>query len=163
MQYVFNPRSNQINPVTSSTFVDPTLRDKVVSSELYALVCQRKVTIEDIASLFAVNKSPEILLKNYRAVKDSPVSTAPKNAATVKETVVGEHVEEGIGLGKEEASTTDSAFDGKELCSKKQAALLIIANNINCPELSDPDFAPTRPNLIKAIRAKADAAEAPKE
>ena len=77
MKYVFNPRNRQINPVTDQTFVDATLRDKAVSPELYALVCKGKISVEDVAALFAVNKSPEILVKNHKAVKESPVATAP--------------------------------------------------------------------------------------
>lgn len=153
MQYVFNPRNRQINPVTAQTFVDSTLRDKVISPALYSLVCKGKVSVEDIAALFAVNKSPEILLKNQKAVKESPVSTAPENKATVAE-VPAEPAER-----KEGAATADGAFDGASLSSKKQSELLIIATTVGV-DVNAEGFAPTRGNLIKAIMARAAAAEA---
>lgn len=159
MQYVFNPRNRQINPVTAQTFVDPTLRDKVVSPELYALVCKGKVSVEDIAALFAVNKSPEILLKNHKAVKESPVATAPENKATVAEAPV--EAPAVPGEAKESPATADGAFDGTALSSKKQPELLIIAATLGI-DVNAEGFAPTRPNLIKAIMARAEAAEAPK-
>lgn len=153
MQYVFNPRNRQINPVTAQTFVDPTLRDKAISPALYSLVCKGKVSVEDIAALFAVNKSPEILLKNQKAVKESPVSTAPENKATVAE-APAEPAEM-----KEGAATADGAFDGASLSSKKQPELLIIATTVGV-DVNAEGFAPTRGNLIKAIMARAAAAEA---
>lgn len=153
MQYVFNPRNRQINPVTAQTFVDSTLRDKVISPALYSLVCKGKVSVEDIAALFAVNKSPEILLKNQKAVKESPVSTAPENKATVAE-APAEPAET-----KEGAATADGAFDGASLSSKKQSELLIIATTVGV-DVNAEGFAPTRGNLIKAIMARAAAAEA---
>ena len=153
MQYVFNPRNRQINPVTAQTFVDPTLRDKAISPALYSLVCKGKVSVEDIAALFAVNKSPEILLKNQKAVKESPVSTAPENKAIVAE-VPAEPAET-----KEGAATADGAFDGASLSSKKQSELLIIATTVGV-DVNAEGFAPTRGNLIKAIMARAAAAEA---
>ena len=154
MQYVFNPKNSQINPVTTMTFVDPTLRDKVISPALYALVCKGKVSVADVAALFAVGKSPEILLRNHAVVKDNPITKAPAATATVQEPV--EEPEEAPGA--EPAATVEGAFDGTALSSKKQPELLIIAANVGCPELQDPDFAPTRANLMKAIRAKAEAA-----
>jgi hypothetical protein len=45
------------------------------------------------------------------------------------------------------------------LCAKKTEELSILAATIGCPEMKDPAFAPTRGNLIKAIMAKAKAAE----
>lgn len=155
MQYVFNPKNRQINPVTQHTFVDPTLRDKAVSAELYALVCKGKVSVEDVAALFAVNKSPEILLKNHKAVKESPVTTAPENKSKL---------DEGKPDGKEEsekeegAATADGAFDGTALSSKKQPELLIIAATVGV-DVNAEGFAPTRANLIKAIMARAEKAE----
>ena len=56
-------------------------------------------------------------------------------------------------------ATADAAFDGRELCAKKTEELSILAATIGCPEMKDPAFAPTRGNLIKAIMAKAKAAE----
>ena len=161
MQYVFNPRNNQINPALEMTFLDPTLRDKVVSEELYALVCHGKVSIADIAAMFAVGKSPEILLKNHAAVKDSPIAKAPAATAQVKEEVTAPLPPGPSGVETDEApATADGAFDGKSLCEKKQDELLILASTVKCPELDDPNFAPTPQNLIKAIMAKAAAAEA---
>jgi len=157
MQYVFNPRNRQINPVTGQTFVDPTLRDKAVSAELYSLVCKGKVSVEDIAALFAVNKSPEILVKNYKAVKDSPVAKAPENVAKVAEVSDLPAVP---GAANEEApATADGAFDGTALSSKRQPELLIIAATVGV-DVNAEGFAPTRPNLIKAIMARAEKAEA---
>lgn len=45
------------------------------------------------------------------------------------------------------------------MCAKKTEELSILAATIGCPEMKDPAFAPTRGNLIKAIMAKAKAAE----
>jgi hypothetical protein len=157
MQYVFNPRNRQINPVTPQTFVDPTLRDKVVSPALYALVCKGKISVEDIAALFAVNKSPEILLKNQKAVKESVTVTAPDNKETVTETPDETPAE--TPEPKETAATADGAFDGQELSHKKQPELLIIAATVGV-DVNAEGFAPTRGNLIKAIMARAAAAEA---
>lgn len=162
MKYVFNPRNLQINPVTEMTLVDSTLRDKVVSSELYALVCKGKVSISDIAAMFAVGKSPEILVKNHAAIKDSPLAKAPAAPVTLPPeaplTPPG-----GEGAGDEgEKPDANGAFDGKSLYSKKTAELLVIATTIGCPELQDPEFAPVHKNLIAAIKAKAAAAEASK-
>ena len=159
MQYVFNPRNRQINPVTPQTFVDSTLRDKVVSPALYALVCKGKISVEDIAALFAVNKSPEILLKNYTAVKESVTVTAPDNKETVTEDTTppppppGSREDEADGKG-----TADAAFDGRELTKKTQADLLILATTVGI-DVNAEGFAPTRSALIKAIMAKAKAAE----
>lgn len=163
MKYVFNPRNRQINPVTEMTFTDPTLRDKVVSAELYALVCKGKITIEDVAALFAVNKSPEVLLKNYKAIKESVVAKAP--AVTVKlpdEPPEGAKKDLPPGGEPEGAATADAAFDGRELCKKTNDELLILAGMVGV-DVNAPDFAPTRGNMIKAIMAKAEAAEAGKK
>lgn len=161
MKYVFNPRNLQINPVTEMTLVDSTLRDKVVSSELYALVCKGKVSISDIAAMFAVGKSPEILVKNHAAIKDSPLAKAPAAPVTLPpEAPLTPPATEGGDEG--EKTDANSAFDGKSLYSKKTAELLVIATTIGCPELQDPEFAPVHKNLIAAIKAKAAAAEAPK-
>ena len=161
MKYVFNPRNKQLNPVTDQTHVDASLRDKVVSPELYSLVCAGKVSVDDIAAMFAVNKSPEILLKNHKAVKESPVGNAPDNTEKLEAKVEEAPKEEGAGLSVEKAAVdANGAFDGRSMNSKTADELLIIATNINCPELKDPEFAPTRPNLMKAIKAKALAAEA---
>ncbi len=160
MQYVFNPRNRQINPVTGQTFVDPTLRDKVISPQLYALVCKGKVSIEDIAALFAVGKSPEVLVKNAEAVKSSPMAQAPANTATVQEAAPAVAEAGSTGADDETApATADAAFDGRELCKKTQEELLILAGMAGI-DTSAPDFQPTRPNLIKALKAKAQAAEA---
>jgi len=159
MQYVFNPRNRQINPATANTFVDATLRDKVVSAELYALVCKGKVSVEDVAALFAVNKSPEILLKNHAAVKDSPITKAPAATATVDEEVVVPVLPGPGGANAEAPATADGAFDGAALSHKKQPELLILAATIGI-DVNAEGFAPTRGNLIKAIMAKAAAAEA---
>ena len=159
MKYVFNPRNRQINPVTEQTFVDATLRDKAVSPELYALVCKGKISVEDVAALFAVNKSPEILVKNHKAVKESPVATAPANTATVDEDKTppppapGSTADEVDGKG-----TADAAFDGRELTKKTQADLLILAGTIGI-DVNAEGFTPTRGALIKAIMEKAKAAE----
>lgn len=155
MKYVFNPRNRQINPVTDHTFTDESLRNKEVSPELYALVCQRKVTVEDIAAMFAVNKSPEILVKNHQALKDSPQKTAPENKAELKGTP-DKPVVEGPG-DENDPADANGAFDGRELCSKKVPELLILASSIGI-DINADDFAPTRGNLIKAIRAKASSA-----
>jgi hypothetical protein len=157
MKYVFNPRNRQINPVTEQTFVDPTLRDKVVSAELYALVCKGKISVEDIAALFAVNKSPEILLKNHKAVKESPVATAPANTTTLPESALKTEGDPTVGA-EEEAADANGAFDGSELCSKKVPELLVIASTVGI-DVNAEGFVPTRGNLIKAIMAKAKAAE----
>ena len=157
MQYVFNPRNRQINPVTPQTFVDPTLRDKVVSPALYSQVCKGKISVEDVAALFAVNKSPEILLKNCKAVKESPIATAPENKATVAEGPAD--VPAGLPVVKEAAATADGAFDGTSLSAKKQPELLIIAATLGI-DVNAEGFAPTRGNLIKAIMERAAAAEA---
>ena len=160
MKYVFNPRNRQINPVTEQTFVDATLRDKAVSPELYALVCKGKISVEDVAALFAVNKSPEILVKNHKAVKESPVATAPANTATLPEDTTPPPPAPGSTADENDGkATADAAFDGRELCAKKTEELSILAATIGCPEMKDPAFAPTRGNLIKAIMAKAKAAE----
>ena len=158
MQYVFNPRNRQINPVTAQTFVDPTLRDKVISPELYALVCKGKVSVEDIASLFAVGKSPEVLVKNAKAVKESPIATAPVNTATVSESVPVAGDAGSTGSDDASTATADGAFDGRELCKKTQEELLILAGMAGI-DVNAPDFQPTRPNLIKALKAKALAVE----
>lgn len=154
MKYVFNPRNHQINPATEQTVADPTLRDKVVSAELYALVCQGKVSIEDIAAVFAVGKSPEILVKKHDAVKGSPVAKAPAN--TEKLEVKDETATEG---GKsDEAATADSAFTKGDLWKKSTGDLRILATTIGI-DTGAADFAPTRKNLVEAILAKAAAAE----
>ncbi len=159
MQYVFNPKNLQINPATASTFVDPALRDKTVSPELYALVCKGLVPIADVAALFAVNKSPEVLLKNHTIVKDSPLTTAPNNTKTLPEGPEAPHDDEGAGLGANRPVVTEAgAFDGRELCKKTQEELLILAASVGIDATAD-DFVPTRPNLIKAICEKAKAAE----
>lgn len=160
MQYVFNPRNRQINPVTAMTFVDPSLRDKVVSAELYALVCKSKVSLDDVAALFAVGKSPEILLKNHAVVKDSPITKAPAATATVTENVEVPPAPGPSGTDDEKPTVSVAgAFDGRELCKKNQEELLILAGMAGV-DVNAEGFAPTRPNLIKAIMAKAAAAEA---
>lgn len=157
MQYVFNPKNRQINPVTPQTIADAALRDKVISSDLYALVCKGKVTLEDISALFAVNRSPEILVKNHTAVKDSPVGKAPENTETLKEdeTPTTEPAElSTAGKPDVEAETANAAFDGRALTTKTQAELLILATSAGV-DVQAEGFAPTRGNLIKAIMAKA--------
>ena len=157
MKYVFNPKSRQINPATEMTFVDPTLRDKVVSAELYALVCKGKVSLEDIAAMFAVGKSPEILLKNHTAVKDSPFAKAP--AATV--TLPPEDAEkqgEG-GPADDELGTVGGAFSKGDLWKKPTADLMILANTVGI-DTSAEGFVPTRKGLVDAILERAAAAEA---
>ena len=158
MKYVFNPASRQINPASEVTASDPSLRDKVVSSSLYALVCQGKVSVEDIAAMFAVGKSPEILLKNHMAVKESPMVSAPANTEVL--TGAPEAKKDLDDAGDGAGVSVTGVFDGKTLCSKTQPELLVIATTIGCPELQDPNFAPTRQNLIPAIKARADAAAA---
>lgn len=159
MKYVFNPNNNQINPVTEMTHADPALSSKVVSSELYALVCQGKVAIGDVAAMFAVGKSPEILVKNHAAVKASPMSTAPANTKTLDVPPVGKSEGDMGDSGNVSAAT---AFDGRELTKKTQAELLIVATAVGV-DVNAEGFAPTRPNLIKAIMAKAEKAAAPSE
>jgi len=159
MQFVFNPRNNQINPVTEMTFVDPTLRDKVVSEELYALVCHGKVSVADIAAMFAVGKSPEILLKNHAAIKDSPIAKAPLATATVKEEDKTPLPPGPNGVTTDEPpATADGAFDKRELWKKKQSDLLILASTIGI-DVTAEGFAPTQKNLIEAILARAARAE----
>ena len=152
MKYVYNPKNHQINPVTSSTFVDVSLRDKVISAELYGMICKGKVSIEDVAALFAVNKSPEILVKNNKAVKNSPVSNAPDNTAKVEEPEAEEVNNDN------EIINAESAFDGRELSSKKHGELMILAGSIGI-DVNAEGFTPTRGALIKAILAKAKEAE----
>lgn len=160
MKYVYNPRNGEINPVTNMTFVDKTLTNKEISPALYSLVCKGIVSKQDIAALFAADKSPEILVKNYKAVQESAITTAPDNTNELEGEEKGEAEEEGIGLNKEDPpADVNVAFDGRALNTKKVPELLMIATSIDCPELKDPDFAPTRPNLMKAIKAKATAAE----
>ena len=158
MKYVFNPRNRQINPVTEMTHVDATLRDKVVSSELYALVCQGKVTIEDIAAMFAVGKSPEVLVKNHAAVKQSPQVQAPANTEQVP--APEEKKNEGVPDG-EDKSSVDSAFSKADLWKKSQADLLILAGTVGIDTTAE-GFEPTRKGLIDAILARAAAAEGKK-
>lgn len=157
MKYVFNPRNRQINPVTEMTAADPSLRDKVVSAELYALVCKGKVSIEDVAALFAVGKSPEVLVKNVRTVKDSPVATAPVNDARL-EPAVEQKPAESPEAGEPQRATADSAFAKGDLWKKSQADLMIIAGTLGIDTASE-SFQPTRRNLVEAILARAQAAE----
>ena len=124
MKYVFNPRNRQINPATDQTAADPTLSDKVVSAELYALVCQGKVSIEDIASVFAVGKSPEILVKKHNAVKASVVAQAPDNTEKLE---VRPETEGESDKGDGGNATADSAFSKGDLWKKTVEDLLIIA------------------------------------
>ena len=160
MQYVFNPRNRQINPVTEQTQADASLRSKVVSAELYALVCKGKVSIGDVAALFACNKSPEVLVKNHAAVKESPVASAPENTATLDVTSAPQQAPaEEEAEASDEPADADGAFDGRTLCSKTVPELIILAGTIGI-DVNAPGFVPTRGNLIKAIRAKAAAAEA---
>lgn len=159
MQYVFNPKNRQINPVTAQTFIDPTLRDKAVSPELYSLVCKGKISVEDVASLFAVNKSPEILVKNHKAVKESPVATAPANTKTVGEGEGEKPLVTPDGKEDEGRADANGAFDGRALSAKTNAELLILAGTVGV-DVNAEGYAPTRGNLIKSIMAKAAAAEA---
>lgn len=157
MQYVFNPRNNQINPVTPMTNVDPTLRDKFVSPQLYSLVAKGKVSIADVATMFAVGKSPEVLVKNHAAVRTSPQKTAPAATTAAAEAAADANEAAGEAAGDEPA-TADSAFDGRSLCNKKVPDLLILAKSAGI-DINAPGFVPTRGNLIKVIMAKATAAE----
>lgn len=157
MQYVFNPNNNQINPVTESTFVDPTLRDKVVSSKLYSLVCKGKVPVSDIAAMFAVGKSPEILVKNHTAVKASPQVSAPVNETVLPDSKL--KPDDAGTAGADDTVSVGGAFDGRDLVSKTQSELMIIATQAGI-DVNAEGFAPTRQNLMKAIKAKAMAAEA---
>lgn len=155
MKYVFNPRNRQINPVTEMTVADPTLRDKVVSAELYALVCKGKVSIEDVAALFAVGKSPEILVKKHDAVKVSPVAQAPANVVTLEPQAPPAAGADAPGGG--EPGTADSAFSKGDLWKKSQGDLLILAGTLGI-DTANPEFSPTRKNLVDAILARAAAA-----
>lgn len=161
MQYVFNPKNRQINPVTAMTFVDSTLRDKVISKELYALVCKGKVSVEDVAALFAVGKSPEILLKNHAVVKDNPITKAPAATATVTEEKEALTSDAGGDDGADGPATADAAFDKRTLWRKTQADLLILAGTVGI-DVNAEGFAPTQKNLIAAILERAEAAEAGK-
>lgn len=162
LQYAFNPQNNQINPVTAVTHTDPVLRTKMISSDLYALICKGKVTVNDVAAMFAVNKSPEILVKKNKAIQESIQNTAPDNTKVLEAGDVKDVAKDDKKPEVEETGAVDvnDAFDGRSLNKKNTAELLIIATNIGIEELQDPDFAPTRSNLMKAITAKAKTAEA---
>jgi hypothetical protein len=124
----------------------------VVSAELYSLVCQGKVSIEDIASVFAVGKSPEILVKNYAAVKASAVAKAPANTATLEPEAT---TEGDLPPGSDEPPVSvDGAFDGRELTTKKLDELLVIAGTVGVDTAAE-GFVVTRGSLIKAIMARA--------
>lgn len=150
MNYVFNPKNNQINPVTDVTYVDASLRDKIISPELYAMVCAGVIKPEDIAAVFAVNKSPEILLKHHVKIKESPLAIAPTGTASI--TVPEESVKE--NATDEEAPSVDRAFDARELRNKKVPELRILAASVGI-DVDKADFPPTRRNLVKAIEERA--------
>lgn len=155
MKYVFNPSNFQINPATDMTSCDVSLRDKVVSAELYALVCKGKVSVQDVGALFAAGKSPEVLVKHNTAVKDSPQVKAPENTEKLEpEAPKGD---EGGDAGQ--PATAESAFTKGSLWKKSVDDLRIIAASVGV-DIAAEDFAPTQKNLIAAILAKAAEAEA---
>ena len=162
LQYAFNPQNNQINPVTSVTHVDPVLRKKMISSDLYALVCKGQVTVGDIAAMFAVSKSPEILVKKNKAVQESIQNTAPVNTKVLEAGDVVDAVKDAdkAKVDEKAAVNVSGAFDGRSMNKKNTAELLLMARNIGLKVLDDPEFAPTRFNLMKAIKVHAKAAEA---
>jgi hypothetical protein len=160
LQYVLNPQNNQLNLATAATNADPVLRTKIVSSELYALVCKGRVTVGDVAAMFAVGKSPEILVKKNKAVQESIQAKAPVNTKTLEAGDVenADNDEKEPEVDEKAAVDVNGAFDGRNMNKKNTAELLIIATNIGV-DMSDPEFAPTRPNLMKAIKKHAKAAE----
>ena len=99
-----------------------------------------------------------MLVKNAKAVKESPIATAPVNTATVSESVPVAGDAGSTGSDDASTATADGAFDGRELCKKTQEELLILAGMAGI-DVNAPDFQPTRPNLIKALKAKALAVE----
>ena len=154
MQYVYNPQNGRINPVMDVTLNDPLLRNKVISEKLYNLVCQGKVKIEHIAAQFAVGKSPEILIKNVRAVEDSPAVTAPN---VVPQLPSEEKAPAANDMPQEhdvETVSAADAFDGRDLVNKKLPELIMIAKIVGI-DVNDPNTPTTRQGLIKAICAKA--------
>jgi len=165
LQYAFNPQNNQINPVTSVTHTDPVLREKMISSDLYALICKGQVTVGDVAAMFAVNKSPEILVKKNKAVQESIQSTAAANTKVLEAGEVLDVAKDAKTSEMDEKAVVNvnGAFDGRSMNKKNTAELLIMATNIGLKALDDPEFAPTRFNLMKAIKAHAKAAEAAAE
>lgn len=160
MKFVFNPKNGQINPATASTLADATLRNKGVSSELYALICQGKITIEDVAAMFAVGKSPECLVKDYKALDKTPQKTA-KSAETQ---LPNEDIENPDGNpippgADREKLNANEAWDGKGLSHKNQPELLILARSLGV-DIEADGFNPTKANLKAAIKEKAEAAQA---
>lgn len=160
MKYVYNPKNRQINPATAFTSVDPSLRSNFISEQLYALVCKGKVSANDIGAMLASNKSPELLVKEHNAVKDSPITSAPDIKEEIPEVPQEDHPDEGVGLNLEDSEpiSATGAFDGKDLNKKKQPELLVIASTIGI-DVNAEDFNPTRNNLLKAINDKVREAE----
>lgn len=166
MEYVLNPKNGQIIPVNASTFADPVLRNRVISEELAKLVYYGKVSIEDVQAMFAIGKSPEVLVQDHKAIEDSPVRTAPDNTAVVTETISTDNPikETGVGIEATAKDTEDAIddieaiFDGGDLKNKTVVELTVLAKSMGI-DISDKKFKASRANLTRLITEKAKAAE----
>lgn len=151
--FVFDLGRKRFIPVSAALGdIRPELKRYQVSMGLFELYQKGEITTEDIAAMFITGKSPELLLKNPKAAKDSiqkPIDTSIK-IEKIDNPVVAPvpPLDEGAtGNANPPPPLVDKPIERMRLDELLEAAKLV---GIDLDKVE----APTRATLIDLIRGK---------